>query len=54
MGDKGEGGVKNLKNWAISFMDGPYAILNLLPTIFIKVSSCLVVIFYQYKLTFVA
>ena len=23
MGDKGEGGVKNLKNWETSFMDGP-------------------------------
>ena len=23
MGDKGEGGVKNLKKWAKSFMDGP-------------------------------
>ena len=23
MGDKGEGGVKNLKKWVTSFMDGP-------------------------------
>ena len=23
MGDKGEGGVKNLKKWVMSFMDGP-------------------------------
>ena len=23
MGDKGEGGVKNLKKWAMSFMGGP-------------------------------
>ena len=24
MGDMGEGGVKNLKKWMISFMDNPY------------------------------
>ena len=24
MGDKGEGGVKNLVKWVTSFMDGPY------------------------------
>ena len=24
MGDKGEGGVKNLKKWVTSFMDGPF------------------------------
>ena len=23
MGDKGDGGVKNLKKWVTSFMDGP-------------------------------
>ena len=25
MGDKEEGGVKNLKKWVISFIDGPIA-----------------------------
>ena len=25
MGDTGEGGVKNLKKWLTSFMDGPQA-----------------------------
>ena len=24
MGDKGEGGVKNLKKWVMSFVNGPY------------------------------
>ena len=23
MGDKGDGGVKNLKKWVMTFMDGP-------------------------------
>ena len=27
MGDKGEGGVKNLKKWVTSFMDGPLLIM---------------------------
>ena len=27
MGDEGEGGVKNLKNWVTSFMDGPHCVL---------------------------
>ena len=26
MGDKGEGGVKNLKKWVTSFMDAPFEI----------------------------
>ena len=26
MGDKGEGGVKNLKKWVASFMDGRFII----------------------------
>ena len=29
MGDKGEGGVKNLKKWVMSFMDGPLCTLQL-------------------------
>ena len=28
MGDKGEGGVKNLKKWATSIMDGPLSFPN--------------------------
>ena len=28
MGDKGEGGVKNLKNWVTSFMDGSIQYIN--------------------------
>ena len=27
MGDKGEGGVKNLKKWVMSFMEDPYTIV---------------------------
>ena len=41
MGDKGEGGVKNLKNWMTSFIDGSLHFIawhmsndNLLPYIF--------------------
>ena len=29
MGGKGEGGIKNLKKWAMSFMDGPLCTLQL-------------------------
>ena len=29
MGDKGEGGVKNLKKWVTLFMDGPLSIFFL-------------------------
>ena len=28
MGDKGEGGIKNLKTWVTSFMDGPNSAEN--------------------------
>ena len=28
MGDKGEGGIKNLKTWMTSFMDGPNSAEN--------------------------
>ena len=31
MGDKGEGRVKNLKKWVISFMDGPNSKIYLPP-----------------------
>ena len=27
MGDKGEGGFKNLKEWVTSFMDGPQVLI---------------------------
>ena len=27
IGDKGEGGVKNLKQWVTSFMDGPKGVV---------------------------
>ena len=30
MGDKGEGGVKNIKKWVTSFMDGPRKRLGLI------------------------
>ena len=31
MGDKGEGGLKNLKKWVTSYMDGPKTIWTLNP-----------------------
>ena len=32
MGDKGEGGVKNIKKWVTSFMDGPISIFDMTGT----------------------
>ena len=29
MGDKGEGGAKNLKKWVTSFVNGPLSIISL-------------------------